>query len=156
MLFRIEHIDLKQLIGLSITTSFTDDKTFLLWRTFMPRRNEIQNKVNSNLHSVQVYKDGFNMSLPFTKWAAIEVNTVDEIPDGMEELIIPGGLYAVFIYKGDQSGAASFFKEIFTKSIPAAGYELDNRPHFEILGDKYKINDVNSEEEVWIPVKNRI
>jgi AraC family transcriptional regulator len=32
-------------------------------------------------------------------------------------------------------------------------YELDDRPHFEILGDKYKNNDPNSEEEIWIPIK---
>lgn len=34
-------------------------------------------------------------------------------------------------------------------------YARDNRPHFEILGEKYKNNDPESEEEIWIPVKGR-
>ena len=32
-------------------------------------------------------------------------------------------------------------------------YSIDNRPHFEIIGEKYKNNDPNSEEEIWIPIK---
>jgi AraC family transcriptional regulator len=46
-----------------------------------------------------------------------------------------------------------FFTYIFTRWLPASGYQLDNRPHFEILGDKYKNNDPESEEEIWIPVR---
>ncbi|MEP1984886.1 MAG: GyrI-like domain-containing protein, partial [Maribacter dokdonensis] len=37
--------------------------------------------------------------------------------------------------------------------IPNSEYQLDGRPHFEVLGAKYKNNDPNSEEEVWIPIK---
>jgi len=37
--------------------------------------------------------------------------------------------------------------------VPSSDYELDNRPQFEILGQKYKNNDPSSEEEIWIPVK---
>jgi hypothetical protein len=33
---------------------------------------------------------------------------------------------------------------------------LDNRPHFEILGEKYKNADPDSEEDVYIPVKQNI
>jgi AraC family transcriptional regulator len=31
--------------------------------------------------------------------------------------------------------------------------EIYDRSHFEIMGEKYKLNDPNSEEEVWIPIK---
>jgi AraC family transcriptional regulator len=34
-----------------------------------------------------------------------------------------------------------------------SAYDLDNRPHFEILGEKYKNESPDSEEELWIPVK---
>jgi AraC family transcriptional regulator len=37
--------------------------------------------------------------------------------------------------------------------LPASGYELDDRPHFEILGERYKNNDPDSEEELWFPVR---
>jgi AraC family transcriptional regulator len=32
---------------------------------------------------------------------------------------------------------------------------LDNKPHFEIMGDQYKNEDPDSEEELWIPIKKR-
>lgn len=44
-------------------------------------------------------------------------------------------------------------KKIICKRLTI--YEIDFRPHFEILGEKYKNNDPGSEEEVWIPVRPR-
>lgn len=73
----------------------------------------------------------------------------------METVEIQEGLYAVFKYKGDQSGIASFFNSIYTEWLPSSNYQLDNRPQFEILGDKYKNGNPNSEEEIWIPVKQK-
>ena len=64
-------------------------------------------------------------------------------------------MYAVFQYKGDQSNAPAFFNAIYSEWLPTSYYELDWRPQFEILGEKYKTNDPNSEEEIWIPVKQR-
>jgi AraC family transcriptional regulator len=37
--------------------------------------------------------------------------------------------------------------------LPNSAYELDDREHFELLGEKYKNNDPNSEEEIWIPIR---
>lgn len=71
----------------------------------------------------------------------------------MDSLVIPAGSYAVFDYKGDGSDAAAFFEAIFSDWIPNSDYVVDDRPHFEILGEKYKKGDLNSEEEIWIPVR---
>jgi AraC family transcriptional regulator len=62
------------------------------------------------------------------------------------------GLYAVFNYKGSNMDH-SIFEYIFRSWLPDSEYYLDNRPHFEVLGDKYKNNDPSSEEEIWIPIK---
>jgi len=37
---------------------------------------------------------------------------------------------------------------IFSDWLPKSDYELDEKPHFEILGEKYKNDDPNSEEEI--------
>jgi AraC family transcriptional regulator len=39
--------------------------------------------------------------------------------------------------------------------LPNLGYTLDDRAHFEVLGEKYKNNDPLSEEEIWIPIKKK-
>jgi AraC family transcriptional regulator len=71
----------------------------------------------------------------------------------MESFELPGGLYAVFLYRGDARSASVFFQYIFGTWLPNSGYEPDDRPHFEVLGEKYKNNDPDSEEQIWIPIK---
>lgn len=136
--------------------SLANNRTFDLWRSFMPDRVKIQNRVSTELISMRVYDRPFRMDplQEFDKWAAVEVSDFDEVPDEMESFILSGGLYAVFDYKGLNTDNR-IFNFIFTEWLPASEYSLDNRPHFEILGDKYKNNDPESEEEIWIPVRTK-
>ena len=75
------------------------------------------------------------------------------MPEAMETFVLPGGLYAVFDYRGSSGDAARIFRYIFAEWLPASDYLLDERPHFEVLGERYKNNDPHSEEEIWIPVE---
>ena len=121
----------------------------------MPFRREILNNLTSDLFSIQVYDhpvDFGNFNQEFEKWAAVEVADLSTIPDGMEAFTLPGGLYAVFLYQGSSTDT-SIFQYIFGELLPGSDYLLDNRPHFEILGEKYKNADPDSEEEIWIPIK---
>jgi AraC family transcriptional regulator len=148
----------KRLIGKRITTSIANNQTADLWKSFMPRRKEIKNVIGTDLYSVQTYDTNyfkaFNPALPFEKWAAVEISDITEIPDDLEIFNLPAGLYAVFFYKG-LSTDITIFNYIFSEWLPNSEYKLDQRPHFEILGAKYKNNDPESEEEIWIPVKKK-
>jgi len=73
----------------------------------------------------------------------------------METFTLSGGEYAVFDYKGSSDDSSIFFQYIFMTWLPNSEYKLDNRPHFEVLGEKDKNNDSNSEEEIWIPIKKK-
>ena len=154
---RIERLSAKKLVGKRMTMTFSDNKTYELWHGFMPRRKEILNHIDNDLYSVQIYTPGFfgnfDPDAKFEKWAAIEVTDFDKIPEGLDAFTLPGGLYAVFHYKGAASSSAATFKYILGTWLPNSGYILDDRPHFEILGEKYKNEDPDSEEELWIPVK---
>jgi AraC family transcriptional regulator len=156
---RIEVLIEKKLIGQSRTMSFLDNTTEVLWREFMPRRDEIHNRIGTAFYSVQLYAadffSQFNPAAMFTKWAAVEVSDYDTVPAEMECLTIADGLYAVFEYKGDARNAAEIYQYIFNTWLPQSGYILDTRLHFEILGEKYKKNDPDSEEEIWIPIRQR-
>jgi AraC family transcriptional regulator len=143
------------LIGKSLVMAFANDQSVALWQGFMPHPHQIPNRLGGELYSAQVYPANFDFDphTPFTKWATVPVKENTPVPAGLERLIIPEGLYAVFVYKGIPANAQPFFRYIFTQWLPASGYTLDNRPHFEILGSRYKHNDPASEEEVWIPIK---
>jgi len=145
-------------IGKNLSFTYANYRAFELWSSFMPRRKEVQNTVGMELYNIQINPENFdfNPNTPFVKWATVAVSTYDFVPEDMEKLEIEEGLYAVFNYKGDQSNAAAFFKSIYTEWLPNSVFDLDTRPQFEILGEKYKNNDSNSEEEIWIPIKKRI
>jgi AraC family transcriptional regulator len=153
----IETLKEKKLVGQFIKMSFSNNKTFELWRSFMPHRKEIQNNLGSDLYSIEVYEPGFfgnfNPAREFDKWAAIEVPDFSIVPNNMETITIPGGLYAVFLYIGPASAAAKLYQNIFGDWLPNSDFLLDNRPHFALMGAKYKSEGPSSEEEIWIPIK---
>lgn len=155
---RIEKLSEKKLVGLHVTMSLINNKTGELWKGFMQRRKEIANTISNDLISLQVYSpthfQSFNPSTQFEKWALTEVSDFDAVPIGMETCILTDGLYAVFNYKGS-SADTSVFQNIYGIWLPNSEYLLDDRPHFEVLGDNYKNNDPNSEEEIWIPIKSK-
>jgi len=155
---RIITLESHQLVGMSLKMSLTNNKTFQLWSKFGPRIKEIKNRVSNDKFSLQVYNPNhfknFNPKIEFVKWAAVAVTTLDQVPNGLESFFLEGGLYAVFDYKG-AANDGRIFRYIYSQWIPNSDYTLDQRPHFELLGEKYKNNDPNSEEEIWIPIRKR-
>ncbi len=147
------------LVGLKIKTSLSENKTGDLWQSFLHRFNEIDERIGERYFSVQIYSKGQSMEnftpiSTFEKWAAIEVKGVNELPKKMESLTIPAGKYAVFKHKGIASDFFRTSQFIFGTWLPSSEYELDDRPHFEILGKDYLgPNDPNSEEDVYIPIR---
>ena len=154
---RVEIFPQKKLIGRSGRMSLAENKTFALWNWLMPRRKEIVNIDGTDLYSVEEYDPGyferFDPATEFKKWAAIPVTDHDSIPEGMEALTIPEGLYAVFIHRGLPSDGPRTYQYIFGTWLPQSGYKLDARPHFALMGEKYRNDDPESEEEIWVPVR---
>lgn len=138
--------------------SFSCNRTKELWQSFMPRRSEIKNNIGTELFSVEVYPlhffNPFDVKAEFDKWAAIEVIDFKIIPLEMEPIILSVGLYAVFLHIGFAIEGQKMYQYIFETWLPNSGFLLDNRPHFAIMGEKYKNDDPSSEEEIWIPIKS--
>lgn len=156
MYLRMETLARRQLVGCCQIMSLADNKTRELWQGFMPRRREIENAAGSVLYSVRVYPRGyfqeFNPATAFEKWAAVEVVGQRTTPTGMMSLVLPEGLYAVFLHRGASTDLRTF-QYIFSDWLPQSGYQLDDRPHFEVLGHNYRNDDPTSEEEIWLPIQ---
>lgn len=158
MLPRIEPFPQTKLVGQKIFTSFAQDGTYELWRNFAPRKKEIQNKINGHLYAVEIYPDTtffqqFDPTRIFEKWAAVPVADFDELPNGMEALTIPEGIYAVFTYKGKPSDAMDTFRYIYGEWLTNSQYEMDDRPYFALMDEQYKGEHPESEETFWIPIR---
>ncbi|MCH2355693.1 MAG: GyrI-like domain-containing protein [Pseudomonadales bacterium] len=155
---RIELLEEKTLVGMHVTMNLIDDTTSELFRRFMPRRGEIKHKLDASNYCIKAYEDAhsfenFTGATKFEKWAAVEVDKLDNIPMGMESLILKGGKYAVFLHQGPASAFQTTFQYIFGNWFPNSEFDLDSREQFEILPPGYRPDDPNAEEEVWIPVK---
>lgn len=158
---RIVEIEKKLLLGHSINTSLAENATFSLWSKFMAQQSTIKNKLNTDLYSVEVFSKGldfreFTPQTQFEKWAAVEVSDFNDVPEDMQKLTIDSGLYAVFIHHGPASEFPKTAHYIHGQWMPQSEYQLDDRPHFEIMTEDYKgPTHPDAEEEIWVPIKKK-
>jgi len=148
----------KKLVGMRIKTSLAEQRTQELWQQFKSRLKEIDRGAFEGYYSIQYFpKDltfqDFHPHTLFEKWAAVEVAHFENIPVGMESHLLAGGKYAVFIHHGPVSTAQQTLQYIFEDWLPNSGFELDNRAHFEFMGEDYRPLDPNATEAFWIPIQ---
>ncbi|HSK13392.1 MAG TPA: GyrI-like domain-containing protein [Phnomibacter sp.] len=149
------------IVGRHLTMSLAKDRTTELWQGFAPRAKEIGNRVNKDRISLKVFSiapnhPAFSTNTPFEKWAAVQVSDLAAVPDDLDTFTIPQGQYAVFVHKGSPATFGQTLNYIFSDWLPVSDYELDNRPHFEIMGEGYRLDDPNAEETIWVPVKQKL
>ena len=153
---KITSVAEQKLIGKRLQMTFVRNATPELWHGFMRERESID-AISADLFSVAIYPVDFfarfNPATTFEKWAAAPTDNFDNVPPGMETLVIPAGEYAVFHYVGSSADAPQIFSYIFNEWLPESGYAVDDRPHFEILGRHYRNNDPASEEDIYIPIR---
>ena len=148
----IKNIDIMHLVGMkSVMHQGEYARIIELWKRFMPRKNEIKHIKNNTFIALQSYNDFNNFEKPFDIYALVESSEVEDIPAGMQSFIIPSGTYAVFLHKG--MNAAATYQSIMTEWLPTSGYEIDCRPHFQVMGEKYKQGSSDSEEDFYVPIK---
>ncbi|MCD9186050.1 MAG: GyrI-like domain-containing protein [Pyrinomonadaceae bacterium] len=157
---KIIEIENRKLIGMKIKTTLSENKTLELWQNFKPRVTEIENRTDTDFYSVQIFEKGLNSEqltpqTEFEKWAAVQVESLHNVPDELEKFTIPSGKYAVFVHRGTPQEFAKTSAFIYGVWLPNSEFELDGRPHFEVMSANYHPADPNAEEEIWIPIKKK-
>lgn len=157
---RTENLESKIIVGHSLRMSLANNLTGKLWSSFMPKRKMVEGRKDENFFSIQIYDalldiSKFDPTNEFTKFAGVEVEMESSQHGEFETLELISGLYAVFLHKGSAQEFPKTMGYIFGSWLPSSDYQLDHRPHFELLGSNYKKNDPTSEEEVWIPIKKK-
>ncbi|WP_329229291.1 AraC family transcriptional regulator [Streptomyces sp. NBC_01460] len=80
------------------------------------------------------------------------VVTGAEVPEGMEALDVPAGLWAVFDNSGPFPQALQYlWRDVFTQWFPSNPY--GSRPGPEILSVRLSENGTQADAELWIPVE---
>ncbi|NNE31203.1 MAG: GyrI-like domain-containing protein [Winogradskyella sp.] len=124
-----------------------------LWKRFRPSQHEITNNVSYHVLALQVFPKNYktNINKDFEIWAGVQVEDYNEVPEIMNNITIPSGLYAVFLHKG--MDASNTYQKIMSEWLPNSDYSLDDRPHFQMMGKNYKNGSPDSEEDFYIPIK---
>ncbi len=150
-----------KLVGKRLSMSVANNRTGELWKSFMPQRNRILSTVDEVFYSLEVYNSidffsNFDPTRPYDKWAARAVTEIEQLPDRMEALVVPAGTYAVFAYRGRSTEGAATYRYIYSEWLPRSGYQLDDRPHFARMDERYRNDDPNAEEDIYIPIKSEV
>lgn len=145
------------LFGRSLRMSLKENQTRALWSGFRKELKPILGSEKVDFYSVEKYDSlryfsSFNADKTFEKWATIEKGIAPSLEKELAELQIESGLYAVFNYKGHPRAVHQVYTYILGEWLLHSKYRLDNRPHLAKMGEKYKNDSVDSEEELWIPI----
>ncbi|MEU2679099.1 AraC family transcriptional regulator [Streptomyces sp. NPDC007107] len=80
------------------------------------------------------------------------VVTGAEVPDDLDALGVPAGLWAVFEHSGQFPEALQYlWRDVFTQWFPSNPYA--SRPGPEILGVRLSEDGTQADAELWIPVE---
>ena len=147
----------RKFVGMSEDMSLRDDKTVALFRRAMPHVKNVPNRINPDVFDIQFFSPRFNyetfsMVTEFTKWAAVEVDSLKIIPDPLLGLDLVAGKYAVFVHQGPADTFPTTLAQIYNEWLPVSGYQVDARAHLGVMPPGYLYDDPKSEEEIWIPI----
>lgn len=136
-------------IGLTYFGSNSNGEIPKLWEVFNSRYKEIKNVSNPML-CYGICPDGPDSEGRFHYTACAGVNSFEDVPEGMETSVVPGGKYIVYTFAGELKDLDGFYNSVFSKWLPASGYQIDFRPQLEVYDERFMDN---GEFDVYIPVK---
>ena len=129
-----------------------------LWRRFVARRAEIPAVVGDHGLGLCIDVDDDENEDAFVYAPAVEVTSLDKVPDGMQPFDLGPGTYAVFTVPlagaepiGKEIGRA--FRFIWNTWLPKSGYTFAGGPEIEFYDDRFDPATMSGEIELWIPVR---
>ena len=121
-----------------------------LWEDFMKRVDEIKNKKGDIVYGVseEISKENCD----FYSMACIEVEDLDNIPEGMKGKVVPKSRYAVFEHKGKANDLTETYRKIYEEGMPKSGLK-QKKIWLEVYDDRYIHDSDDSLMEVWVSVE---
>ncbi len=121
-----------------------------LWAEFVPRMSEIR-------HHVHGFQFGMGLGWPsardgdYNYAACIEVDSLEDIPEGMSGREVGEHEYAVFTHRGPLMNLPVTVNYIFGSWLPTSGIRRAKSPDFELYRDDVTPQTL-TELEIWLPV----
>ncbi len=120
-----------------------------LWDDFGPRMGEIQHMVDKHA-CYGVCANADEQTHEFDYFAGFEVDSTDDIPEGMVSFDVPASTYAVF--STTLPGIGETFDHAYHSWLPKSGYQTTGGPDLELYGEEFDPGDPGSTFEIFIPI----
>ena len=124
-----------------------------LWQRFHGRFTEIKNVVGDHAYGMCLGADDDS----FTYMAALEVSSLDDIPEGMTARDVAAQTYAVFTVKLEAKEPIHVemgrpMRYIWSTWLPNSGYEFAKAPDFEYYDHRFDAKTLTGEVDICIPI----
>ena len=120
-----------------------------LWNDFGPRMVEVKHMVDKHAcYGVCANVD--KQTRKFDYFAAFEVDSTDDIPEGMVSFEVPEATYAVFRTTLPDIGTT--FDHAYHSWLPESGYQATGGPELELYDEEFDPRDPASTFGIYIPI----
>lgn len=87
----------------------------------------------------------------FTYFAGVDKNFLEQYPPELDHIVLESSKYLVFTYKGPTKRLRDAHDYIYTHWLPGHNITLTGNYSFEYYSCKSRLNQRNSNIEIWIP-----
>ena len=150
----IKQRDSFKVVGLQITSSvqecIKDNPHPKLWDEFLKRIDEIKNRKGKTMYGVceEVTKENCD----FISIACVEVDNLENIPEGMVGKEVPASRYAIFEHKGKFTNLNDVYARLYEKDMPESGLK-QKKIWLEVYDERFKHDSDDSIMEIWVSVE---
>ena len=154
----VEKGELK-IVGMLERINLPENTIPQLWDKFTKRENEIKSVIGKGAYGIAENMSESSEGTSFDEIVGLEVSSFEEIPEGMITKVIKPQKYAVFTHKGElfeKDGSSNLHKSydyIYSKLLPASGYEVDGEFNFEYYDERFIWGSPESEMDIYIPIR---
>ena len=147
---RIERGRLLLVAGVSERVSYANVATIpALWQRFGPHIGHTPGQVGDDAYGVLFNADDDSLEY----MAAVEVASLDGLPNELRGLRIPEQRYAIFVHNGHISTIRNTVNAFWNEWLPQSQYEPIDAPSLERYGSDFDPRTGNGKVEIFVPIK---
>jgi predicted transcriptional regulator YdeE/DNA-binding transcriptional MerR regulator len=146
---KIVHRPAFQAVGMEYQGTNEHNEIKDVWGAFWPRHSEIKHIV-WDWGTYGICRD-WPEAKGLNYLAAVEVQRVEDVPEGMTAWQVPEQTYAVFPCTLPTIHEA--YRHAFEDWMPTSGYRRGSGPDFELYTDEFDAEDPESRLYIYVPVE---
>ncbi len=137
----------KKVVGMEYAGQNENQEIVGLWDAFMKRYQEVKGIHTQIMYGLCYdYEEGG----AFSYLAAVEVDEMESMPEGMKLMSIPARTYAVFTFSDHLSKIGEFWDKIYAEYLPANNLKPEFGMSFELYDERF---GKSGEFDIYVPIQ---